>query len=63
MVKYRDFISYLTDNGCHLLRQGANHEIWSNGSLQTSVPRHPKINKLTCWAICKQLRLKKYPVR
>jgi mRNA interferase HicA len=63
MVKYRDFIRHLKDNGCEMLRQGAKHEIWAKGLRQTSVPRHSAINKLTCWAICKQLEIEKYPTK
>ena len=62
MVKYKDFISHLKNCGCELLRQGSKHEIWCNKNKQTSVPRHPQINKITCWAICKQLGISKYPV-
>lgn len=63
MVKYKEFIAHLKKNECQLLRQGSNHEIWHNGALQTSVPRHPQINKLTCWAICKELQVSKFPVK
>ncbi|HPH87916.1 MAG TPA: type II toxin-antitoxin system HicA family toxin [Chitinophagales bacterium] len=63
MVKYKDFIKHLKVNGCTLLRQGNKHEIWEKDGKQSSVPRHPNINKLTCWAICKQLGIPKYPIK
>ena len=63
MVKYKGFITYLKTNGRFLRRQGSKHEIWEKGMKQTSVRRHPSINKLTCWAICKQLEISKYPFR
>ena len=47
MVKYKDFIKHLKVNGCTLLRQGNKHEIWEKDGKQSSVPRHPNINKLS----------------
>ena len=31
-VKRRDLVQYLEDNGFYLLREGANHFIYTNGS-------------------------------
>ncbi|MHB8261979.1 MAG: type II toxin-antitoxin system HicA family toxin [Bacteroidia bacterium] len=67
MIKYRDFIRHLRASDCTLVRQGSNHEIWNHSSdgiiKQSSVPRHPNLVKQTCWAICKQLEIPKFPVR
>jgi mRNA interferase HicA len=63
MVKYKEFIKHLKSEGCQILRQGANHEIWRSKTKQSSVPRHPLINKFTCWAICKQLEINKFPIK
>jgi len=48
------------------MREGKRHEIWGHDlvaghSKQSSVPRHPGIVKQTCWAICKQLEIPKFP--
>lgn len=61
MVKYNELIKYLKKQGCMLLRNGSKHDIWIHKDKQSSVPRHPQINKLTCWAICKQLEIAKFP--
>lgn len=63
MIKYREFIAHLKANGCYLIREGKNHEIWGHEDKQSSVPRHPGIVKQTCWAICKQLNIPKFPPR
>jgi mRNA interferase HicA len=31
--------------GWYLLRQGANHEIWTNGEITEPIPRHREINE------------------
>lgn len=67
MIKYREFVTHLKSNGCFLIRNGKNHEIWGHdiggGAIkQSSVPRHPSIVKQTCWAICKQLGIPKFPI-
>jgi mRNA interferase HicA len=31
--------------GWYLLRQGSNHEIWTNGELTEPIPRHREINE------------------
>lgn len=56
-MKRIEFERHLKNNGCELLREGSNHSIWINtlNNIQTSVPRHPEIVKVTCIAICKQL--------
>ena len=65
MIRYREFVKHLTKNDCWLIRQGSNHEIWGHTfdgvQKQSSVPRHPNLVKHTCWAICKQLGIPKFP--
>ena len=58
-MKRKEFERHLKNNGCILLREGANHSIWINNlnKLQTSVPRHSEIVNITCQVICKQLAI------
>lgn len=39
-VKHRDLNRILKDLGFYLDRQDGEHEIWSNGMISVSVPRH-----------------------
>lgn len=57
-MKHRDLIKKLTDNGWWLLRQGANHEIYTNGKDIEPVPRHKEINEKLAQAIIKKYDLK-----
>lgn len=43
IVKKRDLEKTLKALGWYLLRQGANHEIWTNGVHTEPVPRHREI--------------------
>jgi mRNA interferase HicA len=44
-VKKRDLEKILKKLGCWKLREGLNHEIWTNGDLIIPVPRHKEINE------------------
>jgi mRNA interferase HicA len=57
MIKRQDLIRHLEANGCVLLRQGANHEIWLNRrrKRRAPVPRHRGIPKGTAKSICRLL--------
>jgi mRNA interferase HicA len=41
-VKKRQLERHLTDHGCRLTREAANHELWENPATgqRTTVPRH-----------------------
>lgn len=55
-MKYKEFIKHLKSNDCYLAREGASHEVWrKDPDKQSTVPRHKKLAKGTCRAICKQL--------
>lgn len=56
-VKRRDLVRYLVDNGFRLLRQGANHAIYTNGTRTIPVKRHPSLDRITANEICKQAGL------
>ena len=56
-VKRRDLVQYLEDNGFYLLREGANHSIYTNGSKTLPVKRHRQLDRITANEICKQAGL------
>jgi mRNA interferase HicA len=49
--------SPLTANGFYLLREGANHTIYTNGPKTIPVKRHKTLDRLTANEICKQAGL------
>ena len=59
LVKKRDLEIELKSLGWWLLREGGNHEIWTNGSETEPVPRHREISELLAHKILKKVR--KYP--
>jgi len=56
-VKRRDLIQYLQENGFHLLREGANHSVYTNGPKTIPVKRHRQLDRITANEICKQAGL------
>jgi mRNA interferase HicA len=56
-MKRRDLLRVLTQQGCRLVREGAEHSIWENPATnrRASVPRHREIPDFTVVRICKQL--------
>ncbi|MEP7342968.1 MAG: type II toxin-antitoxin system HicA family toxin [Acidobacteriota bacterium] len=58
-MKRRDFLQYLSQHGCRLVREGGEHSIWENPATnrRTSVPRHREIPDFTVTRICKQLEI------
>ena len=56
-VKRRDLIKYLEENGFYLLREGANHSIYTNKKKTIPVKRHRKIDNITANELCKQAGL------
>ncbi|MFH1263656.1 MAG: type II toxin-antitoxin system HicA family toxin [Pseudomonadota bacterium] len=55
-MKKRDLERMLRALGWHFLRQGGNHEIWTNGADTEAIPRHSEINETTAKAILKRVR-------
>jgi mRNA interferase HicA len=53
-VKRRDLIRHLLENGFHLLREGGNHSIDTNGNKVVPVKRHKQVDRITANEICKQ---------
>lgn len=62
-MKRREFLRYLREHGCELLREGARHSWWHNPSLnkRSAVPRHTEIGDDLARKICKDLGIP--PVR
>lgn len=50
-MKQKVLIKILNNNGWFLLRHGSNHDIYSNGSYNISVPRHKEIKERTACGI------------
>ena len=57
-MKRRDLIKKLLDNGWWLLREGANHDIYTNGERSEPIPRHGEIKEMPANAIIKRQGLK-----
>ncbi len=53
-VKRRDLSRHLEQNGYYLLREGANHTIYSNGTKVIPVKRHRRLDRITANELCKQ---------
>lgn len=56
-MKRKEFLKYLNEYGCELLREGARHSWWWNPELnrRSAVPRHTEINNILAKKICKDL--------
>jgi predicted RNA binding protein YcfA (HicA-like mRNA interferase family) len=52
-MKRRDFEKRLRSLGWSLVRNGARHDVWSDGERELVVPRHNEINEFTARAILK----------
>ncbi len=57
-MKRRDFIKLLEKNGWYLLRNGTNHDIYTNGNSIEPIPRHKEIAEMLAKAIIKRQGLK-----
>jgi hypothetical protein len=57
VIKRRDLVRHLARHGCHRVRQGARHEVWTDaaGERRSTVPRHREIPRRTAHTICDQL--------
>lgn len=50
-MKQKDLVKVLKRNGWILLRHGSNHDIYTNGSYNISVPRHKEVKERTASGI------------
>jgi len=53
-VKRRDLVRYFESKGFCLLREGANHSIYSDGDKAIPVKRHRQLDRITANELCKQ---------
>ncbi len=60
-VKRNEFLHHPAKNQCFLQRHGSKHDVYKNlsNNKQTTIPRHPNLDKFLCDAICKQLEIPK----
>ncbi|MDO4485705.1 MAG: type II toxin-antitoxin system HicA family toxin [Bacillota bacterium] len=56
-MKRRDLEKKLKEAGWYLLRNGADHDIWTNGKNIEPIPRHKEINERLAKAILRKLGL------
>lgn len=57
-MKQRDLVNLLKKNGWTYLRDGGNHDIYTDGKNIEPIPRHKEIKETTAKAIIKKLGLK-----
>lgn len=58
-MKRKDLEKRLRDLNWYFLRHGSNHDIWTNGEDQESVPRHKEIDEYLAKKILRNVRLSK----
>lgn len=58
VTKRTDLIKMLVRNGWYLKRNGANHDIYTDGKTSETIPRHNEINENLAKAIIKRQGLK-----
>jgi mRNA interferase HicA len=57
-VNRRDLVRYLEKSGFWLLREGANHSIFTNSIKVVPVKRHKQLDRVTANELCKQAGLR-----
>ncbi len=57
-MKRKDLIKLLEKNGWRLLRNGANHDIYTNGQKSEPIPRHSEIKENLAKSIIRKHGLK-----
>lgn len=57
-MKRKVLIKLLESNGWRLLRNGANHDIYTNGKCSEPIPRHAEIKEQLAKAIIRKHGLK-----
>lgn len=57
-MKRRILIKLLESNGWYLVRNGANHDIYTNGKQTEPIPRHPDLDETLAKKIIKRQGLK-----
>lgn len=57
-MKRKDLIRMLEQNGWRLLRNGANHDVYTNGEKCEPIPRHNEVNEMLAKAIIRRNNLR-----
>jgi len=59
-MKRKQLISYLSKNGCFLLREGRKHSVYYNpkNNKTSTIPRHREIENFLVRKICRDLGIK-----
>ena len=57
-MKRKDLIRLLESNGWRLMRNGANHDIYTNGTHSEPIPRHAEIKEQLAKSIIRRHGLK-----
>lgn len=55
-MKRKDLLKEISAYGYKLIRNGSNHDIYSNGIRNEVIPRHSEINEKLAKAIIKRVR-------
>ena len=53
-VTRRELVKHLETHGFRLLREGANHSIYTNGERTIPIKRHRTLDRITANELCKQ---------
>jgi len=56
-VKRRDLVRHFEKHGFYLLREGAKHSIYTDGSKVIPIKRHKQLDRTTANELCKQAGL------
>lgn len=57
-MKQKDLVKLLENNGWYFVRNGGNHDIYSNGKEVEPIPRHREVEEKLAKAIIKRRGLK-----
>jgi predicted RNA binding protein YcfA (HicA-like mRNA interferase family) len=57
-MKRRDLIKLFEQNGWYFLRDGARHDIYTNGQKSEPIPRHKEINEMLAKSLIRKHGLK-----
>ncbi|MFH0798653.1 MAG: type II toxin-antitoxin system HicA family toxin [Pseudomonadota bacterium] len=60
-MKRRELSRRLSELGWRFLRQGGNHELWTNGETFLAVPRHAEVVEFTAKRILRTAALNPGP--
>ncbi len=58
-MKRTDLIRLLTENGWFFVRNGANHDVYSDGKHFECIPRHREVNEMLARTILRKYDIKK----